>query len=128
MPSRYGTVAIILHWLIAVLVLANIWLGLAFTNTSAAEQGISPLPQLHKSIGLTVLVLSLARLLWRLANRAPAPLPPFSFLARLVHWIFYFLLIAVPLAGWALVWKYMRSAPEPAPTVSAVSRIVALSI
>jgi cytochrome b561 len=101
--QRYDMVATLLHWLIAILVLANIALGLYFTNSPAAEAGVSALPPLHKSIGLTVLLLSLLRLGWRLGHAAPAPLQPFALLARLVHWLFYFLLIAVPLAGWALV-------------------------
>jgi cytochrome b561 len=104
-------VAIILHWLITVLVLANIALGLAFTNSPAAEQGVSPLPPLHKSIGLTVLLLSVLRLIWRLTHRPPPPLQPFPLLARAVHWAFYLLLIAVPLAGWALVSVSPRGIP-----------------
>lgn len=111
MPSRYGVVAIVLHWLIAVLVLTNIALGLYFTNSAAAEAGTSMLPPLHKSIGLTVLLLSLVRLGWRLGHAAPPPLQPFPFLARAVHWIFYVLLIAVPLAGWALVSVSPRNIP-----------------
>ena len=102
-PARYGQVAIFLHWLIAGLVLANIALGLTFANSPAAESGVSALPQWHKSIGLTVLMLSLARLGWRLGHPAPPLLGPFSGLARAVHILFYILLIATPLAGWALV-------------------------
>lgn len=100
---RYGTVAIVLHWLIAGLVLTNIALGLSFANTPEAQSGVSALPQWHKSIGLTVLLLSLARLGWRLSHNAPALTGPFSALARAVHILFYVLLIATPLAGWALV-------------------------
>src|SRR5476651_2276633 len=111
MPSRYDAVAIALHWLIAVLLLGNIALGLYFTNSPAAEAGVSLLPPLHKSIGLTVLLLSVARLGWRLVHPAPPPLPPFPLLAQAVHWVFYFLLIAVPLAGWALVSVSPRGIP-----------------
>jgi cytochrome b561 len=110
-PARYDRVAIVLHWLIAALVVTNIALGLYFTNSAAAEAGISVLPPLHKSIGLTVLLLSIARLAWRLGHPAPPPLPPFPLVARLVHWAFYILLIAVPLAGWALVSVSPRNIP-----------------
>jgi cytochrome b561 len=63
--------------------------------------------QLHKSLGLTVLVLSILRLLWRLTH-TPPPLPPgvpaFEvFAAKLTHWIFYGLMLALPLTGWAIV-------------------------
>ena len=70
-PSpRYSAVAITLHWLIAALILANIGLAWTFKNT---PQGLTwfKLIQLHKSVGITVLVLSLARLAWRLFNPPP---------------------------------------------------------
>ncbi len=89
--------------MIAALVLANIALGLTFANSAAAESGVSALPPLHKSIGLTVLVLSVLRLGWRLTHAAPPLRGPFSSLARVTHILFYVLLIATPLAGWALV-------------------------
>lgn len=110
-PARYGIVAVVLHWLIAGLVLANIALGLYFTNSAAAEAGVSVLPPLHKSIGLSILVLSVLRLAWRLGHPAPPPLQPLPWLATLVHWVFYVLLIAVPLAGWALVSVSPRNIP-----------------
>lgn len=101
--QRYNTVAIVLHWLIAGLVLLNIVLGLVFANSVAAETGISVIAQVHKSIGLTVLLLSLFRLAWRLTHPVPPITGPFAGLARAVHGLFYVLLIATPLAGWALV-------------------------
>jgi cytochrome b561 len=63
--------------------------------------------QLHKSLGITVLVLSMARLLWRLANPPPA-LPSTlrrweAALARVTHIGFYVLMIALPLSGWMMV-------------------------
>lgn len=63
--------------------------------------------QWHKSIGLTILILSVVRLVWRLINPAPPPPAdqnPFEQrLARAAHIGLYFLIIAVPLAGWATV-------------------------
>ena len=109
--ARYGRVAIVLHWVIAALVLTNIALGLIFANSAAAESGISPLPPLHKSIGLTVLVLSVLRLGWRLTHAAPPLHGPFSRIARATHILFYVLLIATPLAGWALVSVSPRGIP-----------------
>jgi cytochrome b561 len=109
--ERYGLVAIVLHWLVAALVLANIAIGLAFANSKAAEAGISALTQLHKSIGLSVLMLSVARLAWRFTYRAPPSAQPYGLLARAVHILFYGLLIAIPLAGWALVSISPRNIP-----------------
>ena len=105
--SRYGTVAMTLHWLIAALVLTNIYLGLSFDYYQKGDAALFQVVQIHKSIGLTVLTLSILRLLWRLVNPVP-PLPagmskPLKFLAHATHYLLYFLIIAIPLSGWAMV-------------------------
>ena len=95
-----------LHWVVAVLLIANLALGLYFTSLHEKDPSRSFFSNTHKSIGLTVLMLSVARLLWRLRHKPPPPAagPVWSSLvALLVHWTFYILLIALPLAGWALV-------------------------
>ena len=70
----------------------------------------------HKSLGITVLVLSIFRLIWRLLNPPPvlpAQLTPIEkFFAHLAHWGLYFLMIAMPLTGWLMV-----SAAPKFPTV-----------
>jgi cytochrome b561 len=114
---RYGTVAMTLHWLIAAAVIANICLGLYFVDLPHSDPSKFGLVQLHKSIGLSVLLLSLLRLLWRLVNPIP-PLPrgmnrPLRFVARGTHFLLYFLIIAIPLSGWALV----SSSPLGLPTM-----------
>ena len=109
--ERYNVGAIILHWLIAGLVLLNIALGLMFANTPAASNGISPVAQLHKSVGLTILMLSVLRLVWRLTHKVPPVTGGFAPLARAVHVIFYLLLIATPLAGWGVVSISPRNIP-----------------
>ncbi len=105
--TRYGTVAMTLHWLIAVLVLTNIYLGLSFDYYQKGDTALFQVVQIHNSIGLTVLTLSILRLLWRLVNPVP-PLPagmspPLKFLAHATHYLLYFLIIAIPLSGWAMV-------------------------
>ena len=115
--TRYGTVAMSLHWLIAALVIANICLGLYFSDMSHNDPRLFALVQTHKSIGLTVLALSVLRLLWRLVNPVP-PLPPgmgpfLRFAAHASHFLLYFLIIAIPLSGWALV----SSSPLGLPTM-----------
>jgi cytochrome b561 len=84
---------------------------------SRDDANLFPLVQLHKSIGLTVLVLSVIRLAWRLINPVP-PLPAgmnaFQRLAaHASHFLLYFLIIAIPLSGWALV----SSSPLGLPTL-----------
>jgi cytochrome b561 len=105
--ERYGTGAIILHWVIALLLIANLALGLYFADLPRSDPWKYELTQLHKSIGLTVLVLSLLRLVWRLTHRVPPPAaepyPALRWLARATHYVFYFLIIAIPCAGYLMV-------------------------
>jgi cytochrome b561 len=107
-PSRYSAVAMTLHWLIAALLLLNIALGLYVAEIMADSDPMhGPVLQFHKSIGLTVLVLSLVRLAWRLVNPAP-PLPQamsrnVKRLAHVSHFLLYVLIIIIPLTGWAMV-------------------------
>jgi cytochrome b561 len=104
---RYGSVAMSLHWLIAALVIANLCLGEYFTGLPRHDPRLFALVQVHKSIGLTVLVLSLARLAWRLINPVPplpiAMHPALRVLARATHVLLYVLIIVIPLSGWAMV-------------------------
>jgi cytochrome b561 len=101
---RYTLVAIALHWIIALLIMTNLALGWRMGFLKGLEQ--FEYIQLHKSIGITVLVLSLARLGWRLVN-PPPPLPPMAGwergLAKAAHWAFYGVMIGMPLTGWAMV-------------------------
>ena len=103
--QRYDDVAIALHWMAAVLILANIPLG-ALGERIEAWLGASPV-WLHKSIGLTVLALGITRLAWRLGHRPPPPVETVprwqARAARAAHWAFYALIILVPLSGWLRV-------------------------
>lgn len=100
--SKYSTGAMIFHWLIAVLVIVNWRLVEAAEHASEIEE--AALVGNHKAIGITILVLTLGRLAWRLGHKAP-PLPAGManwerLLSRLVHVIFYVLLVGLPLGGW----------------------------
>jgi len=104
---RYGAIAMTLHWLIAALLITNICLGLYMGDLPRTDPSKFEIIGLHKSIGLTVLALSLLRVVWRLVNPVPAPPPGlsawFKFGARAMHVVFYFLIVAIPLAGWLMV-------------------------
>lgn len=113
--DRYTTVAIWLHWTIAALVLTNVGLGLAHDHVSRAVSG--QMMWWHKSFGITVLLLTLARLGWRLTHRVP-PLPDYlpvweKLVARATHWAFYILMLALPLSGWAMMSASVRNQPIP---------------
>jgi len=103
--TRYSTVAILLHWIIAALIVTNLYLGfrMGFVNGLAKFN----IFQLHKSVGITILVFSLARLAWRLMNPPPpqpSTLKPWEkAAAHAVHWGFYVIMIGMPLSGWIVV-------------------------
>jgi cytochrome b561/polyisoprenoid-binding protein YceI len=124
--QRYTAVAIVLHWAIAFAILLMLPLG--FWMHGRAEDGdisdnVFRAFQLHKSIGLTVLALSLVRLGWRLAN-PPPPLPEHMpgwerFVAKATHWAFYALTIGLPMSGWLYVsagWSIHDDAALPVTT------------
>jgi len=106
--GRYTGVAIALHWLIALLVIGQIAGGFYMHNLPDEQSALKfELYQLHKSFGVTILLLTLLRIGWRLTHKAP-PLPAAmpgweKAAARLVHAGFYVLLLALPLVGWAVV-------------------------
>jgi cytochrome b561 len=103
--ARYSRVAVWLHWLIALLIAVNLLLG--FFHEDFDKPVRSAMMDVHKSTGLTILLLSLARLAWRLGHRPPPFDPAMKAwevgVARLVHWLFYLLLVALPLTGWMIV-------------------------
>jgi cytochrome b561 len=103
MQTRYNAAAMALHWIIALMILTNIALAWWF-NTLHGSAKIEPV-QLHKSIGITVLILTVLRLGWRMV--VPAPKLPEDFrgwekaLAWTVHVLFYVVMLGLPLTGWA---------------------------
>jgi len=104
--TRYGVIAITLHWLIALSVIGLYAVGSIMEDMKPSLQQFE-LYQLHKSFGISVLLLTVLRLVWRLANPQPG-LPPGmpgwqKLAAKATHWGFYALLLAAPLAGWAMV-------------------------
>lgn len=101
--ERWNALSQIFHWLIAALIIVQAGIGLTMVNLPR-RPSIIPIYSLHKSIGLTILALALARLVWRLASRHPS-LPARSpgwerGTARATHIALYVLLFATPLSGW----------------------------
>lgn len=102
--SRYSGGAILFHWVIAILIVANIAVALVTDDWEGPARASAM--GFHKATGLTVLVLSLLRVAWRLLHRPP-PFPAGisrleAITARTVHWLFYALMIVMPLTGWLM--------------------------
>lgn len=102
---RYSTVATALHWLIAAALAFQMGLGGALEDLTP-ETGLFAAAQLHKSIGITILLLSLLRLGWRWFKPPPPALPDSRqnhLLSKTVHTGLYAFMIGAPLSGWLLV-------------------------
>lgn len=101
MSKRYSKVAIFLHWTIAIALAFQLGLGFFMPGDASGFAAF----QLHKSVGITILLATILRLGWRLIHRPPPPLETGweAKLATAVHVLFYFLLLAIPLTGWILV-------------------------
>ena len=99
---RYSNAAVTLHWLTAVLIVVQIWLGFTFADMPKGPARMEVFTW-HKTVGVTILLLALIRLAVRLKNPPPPfpqELPRWERLAAVWnHRIFYALLIIIPLAG-----------------------------
>ncbi len=102
--ARYSPVAMILHWLLAVMIIASFCVGLYMTDLAMSPLRLK-LFNWHKWAGIVILALSALRLLWRLSRRAPLlpdATPGWQVAAsNAVHALLYVLFFAVPLSGWA---------------------------
>lgn len=104
-PQRYSALAMLLHWAIALLLLFQIGLGWALEDLAKGAMQFAGY-QFHKSIGITILLLSVARLAVRLMRPRPAPVPDGKvqmLLASVVHGLLYAVMIVGPLTGWIIV-------------------------
>ena len=102
--QRYSLPAIVLHWLLAILIIATFTLGLVMTDIP----GLTPTKlryfSWHKWAGISVLALATLRLLWRLHSKPPAypaTMPAWqSRASHTLHGLLYVLMFAVPLSGY----------------------------
>jgi cytochrome b561 len=100
--GRYTRMAILFHWVVAVLIISNLTL-IQFTE-SFGENNVRFMYDTHKSIGVTVLGLVILRLLWRLTHTPPAHLVGQKawekIASKWAHAFLYFLMFFMPLTGW----------------------------
>ena len=113
--NKYTRIAVLLHWLIALLIICNVSLGLG--SNYAPDAYVRPMIDLHKSIGITVLGLAFVRFFWRF-NHAPPPLPSNyatweKSLAETAHVLLYVLIFALPITGWIHDSAWDQAATDP---------------
>jgi cytochrome b561 len=103
--TRFAVPQRLLHWLMAICILAMLFIGVGMVATVSSKY--LTLVQIHKPLGIAILVLALIRLSLRFhygAPALPADLPaPIKLAANLSHYIFYALMIGMPLLGWAML-------------------------
>lgn len=101
--QAWGSLSIALHWLTLILILSLAMVGLIMTDLANGPLKIQ-VYALHKSFGLTVLALTIIRLLWRLFSITPEIIintPAWQkWIAKLTHGLLYLLLFAMPISGW----------------------------
>ncbi len=105
--GRYNSVAIALHWLVAIAIIGLLAVGKWMTSLPEADPLRFTATQWHKSFGILVLGLSVIRLLWKFGHRSP-PLPDHMkawerFAAASMHLLLYLLMFLLPLTGWLMV-------------------------
>ncbi len=104
----YNKMSVRLHWLMAGLIILMLIVGALMGYIPDSKLSLKIMVyNWHKTIGMLILLLAIVRIIWRLMHKAP-PLPSYLktwevHLARLVHFLFYLFMIAMPLVGWALV-------------------------
>jgi cytochrome b561 len=100
--DRYTRAAIALHWLTAILIVANLLLGISMVRLPISPRKLTWYLW-HKSIGITIFALTSGRLAWRAVHRPPPPvaMPAWQRRAAAVsHALLYVLLFVTPISGW----------------------------
>lgn len=103
-PNSFNPTARWLHWLMAAMILSMLFIGVGMVTSISARPWLI---DLHRPLGMAILLLVILRLRNRLRNRPPAlpsTLPHWQKdAARTSHWLLYGLMLAMPLIGWAML-------------------------
>lgn len=104
--ERYGLMARLLHWSLALLLIALFALGWWATELSYYDRLYRIVPNLHRSLGVLAAVLIVIRLAWTLYDRRPRPVPGSprwqSVVAHATHGVLYLLMLALPISGYLI--------------------------
>ncbi len=102
--QRYSKIAIIIHWLMAIMIIAMICMGVYMSDLPKGSEERTWFFTLHKSIGLTLALLVVIRLVTKLINKSP-PLPNMvsaahQKLAKATHHLLYLMMFVQPVSGY----------------------------
>lgn len=102
--GHFNLLARVLHWSMALLILAMLFIGVTMVASVHLRPGLI---NLHRPLGILILLLAVLRLYNRLRHRPPplpADLPAWqAWAATASHWLLYALMLAMPLIGWAML-------------------------
>lgn len=103
--TSYGVVAKSLHWVVALLIIAAWIVGFYAADLPNTDASKRTLFDLHKSVGMLILMLVTIRLSWRLYDGSPKFAGMNRYLvvaAKTVHYLLYAFMFIQPLSGWAM--------------------------
>lgn len=105
MTGRYTRTAIVLHWLMALMIAVSFGVGLYMHDLPLSPAKLR-IYSWHKWAGVTIALLLLVRIAWRVSHRPPGPVAGMPHWQRLAaagtHHVLYLLMLAVPLTGWLM--------------------------
>ena len=101
--THYGVIAIILHWVMAILLIGLLVFGLYMVGLPISLEKLK-FYGWHKEYGILALILVIIRIIWRFTNITPRLSLPLleKLAARTVHWAFYGFMFAMPMTGWLI--------------------------
>ncbi|NHB87255.1 cytochrome b [Photorhabdus tasmaniensis] len=104
--NQFGHLSVLLHWLVALTVYGMFALGLWMVTLGYYDTWYHGAPEIHKSIGILLLIAMVVRVIWRFASPPPKPLASYSRLTRissvLVHILLYTLLFSILISGYLI--------------------------
>lgn len=104
--SRYGVVAIVLHWIVAVVIVGLFALGYWMVDLDYYHEWYKQGPDIHRSIGILLFAAMVLRVVWRLSDTVPAPLATHSrfeiVAAHGAHLMLYLLIFTAMISGYLI--------------------------
>lgn len=104
-PNSFGLGSILLHWIIAFTIIGMYALGLYIDTLTYYDPEYQTIPAWHKSIGMTLVLLIVLRILWRVINRTPKPIPQPKMLlsiTKAIHLLLYLLPVITLASGYMI--------------------------
>ncbi len=104
--QNFGLISVTLHWLMALVIYAMFALGLWMVGLGYYDSWYHDAPEIHKSIGVILMLILIFRLIWRVVSPSPSPLKSYTAWVRLsavvAHWLLYSLLLAILVSGYLI--------------------------